>query len=250
VQINLNATPTPQNVAEMFECCLKENVELTAIGCYGNPLHPFARTPDGVTAEDVLALLEYLPPRSPTLSPLPIVIWSGSLSGQMDVPHPGNRSPHAVTELTNWTRGVTPLLEQKHARLVFKPAHAHVLGDPNLMDDFLEVHSKAAVGVVMDPCSFIAPKNFDKREALINDTTELLASRIALVHLRDARIEKFNIAICGPGQGQLGFAGLIKLFKRYCPGAPWMIDGVESELQLRRSREFVQLQARLAGIEI
>jgi sugar phosphate isomerase/epimerase len=247
-QVNLSAAPTPRNIAEIFEACALENIELAAIGCFGNPLHAQARSPEGVTADDLLALLEYLPERPKGVAPLPVVIWSGSVSGQTAVPHPGNRSPHAVEALAQWTRAALPLLAQKNARLLLKPAHAHVLSDLPLVSAFLAAHDPAAVGVVVDPCSFLAPKNFDKRELLIAQAAELLAPRAGLVHLRDARIEKFSLCVTAPGLGQLGFSGMLKLFARHCPDIPWLVDGVDNELQLRRSLEYIRLHACLAGM--
>lgn len=247
VQIDLDSSAQPESIPGILEHCAREALEIAALGAYTNPLQADAEPSSGISTSQLCALIEALPPPPPS-SPWRIVTWSGTLSGQLFTPHPGNQNPGAITELVAWTQNFLPLLEKAGAELLFKPNHAHVLFQAGTVDDFLAEIGSDAVGVALDSCGFLAPRNFHEREAIIEKALKILGAQIKLVHLRDARIENFKVVLCGPGQGQMGFAGMLKQLSNRCPGAPRLVEGVESELSLKRSREFIELQAKLAGV--
>lgn len=248
IQLDTCAVATPVCLNEIIETSSLEGLAIVAFGCLGNPLQPQSRKFNGVCADDVAVLLDCLPSQNTDGPPWRIVTWSGTLSGHIATPHPGNLSPGARAELRAWIDALLPKLCQKNARLLFKPHPAHVLCSSKIIEEFLSDVDCERVGVVMDPCNFLLPKNFHEREAIVAEAIQTLASFTGLVHIKDARIENFKIAITAPGQGQMGYAGLLRLLKRYCGDVPWMIDGVVGELRMLRSREFVELQAKLAGL--
>jgi sugar phosphate isomerase/epimerase len=249
VQLHFAAEPTKDCVSEALGVCQSEGLEVLAIGCYGNPLQPGARGSHGVSADDLRLLLENLPSREVTAEPWRIVTFSGTLSGHLQTPHPGNRTPGALLEIKNWARELIPALQQRRAQLLFKPHSAHAFSSPAVIVTFLTELGFAQLGVALDVCSFMTPKNFHEREASMAESISLLAPHAGIACLRDAKIENFNIAYVGPGQGQVGYAGLLRKLQRYCPKIPWTIECPESEQKLKHALAYVQLQARLAGIE-
>jgi len=254
VQVNLSSPPTEALLKEIFAACIAENLQLSALGCYANPLQLTSRRANGVSADDLLALVELLPDAHPAGlieagAPWRIVTWSGTLSGQLFTPHPGNTSPAARNELAVWIQTLLPALERKNVNVLFKPHYTHVLNSPLQLGGFLSHIDHPSIGMVMDPCNFLIPKNFHERDAMLAQAIKNLATYTELVHIKDARIDQFKLVLCGPGQGQMGICGLLKLFNQHTPETVWLIDAVEGELQLKRSREFVELQAKLAGIE-
>jgi sugar phosphate isomerase/epimerase len=245
VQVNLTAEPSPE-LGDVLKQCADVGLEVVAIGCYGNPLQPSARSTQGVCAEDVFALLNFLPARE---QPWNVVIWSGTLSGQqITTPHPGNTSPGAARELNFWARRASAAFSAKNARLLFKPHHAHVLNNAVATDQFLGELNNPRIGVVIDVCNFLTPRNFHEREKHIVDAIKVLAPYAGLATLKDARIEDFSVGYTTPGQGQVGYSGLLRALQKRCPGIPWMIECPESEQQLRHARAYVELQARLADV--
>jgi sugar phosphate isomerase/epimerase len=248
VQVNLSAAPSSET-GDVLNRCMQAGLEIVAIGCYGNPLQPSARSGpggEGVCAEDVFALLDYLPPRD---QPWNIVVWSGTLSGQqVTTPHPGNTSPGAARELNFFARRASAAFSAKNARLLFKPHNAHVLNTAEACADFFGELNNPRVGVVIDVCNFLTPRNFHEREKNIVDTIKLLAPYAGLATLKDARIENFAVGYTSPGQGQVGYAGLLRELQRRCRNVPWLIECPESETQLRHARAYVELQARLANV--
>ena len=247
VQLNSSAMAQPEFLAAAIASCQREEMELLSLGAYANPLQPHAENSKSLSTDGLVKLLDILPP-APASSPWRIITWSGTLSGQIFTPHPGNQAPGALSEVIAWTKSFLPLLEKSNAQLLFKPHHAHILFNTDTIQEFFGEVDSESVGLAMDPCGLLAPRNFHERETLIEKGLKSFGEQVKLVHLRDARIENFQIALCAPGQGQMGFAGMLKQLKRYAPDAPCLIDAVESELTLKRSREFIELQAKLAGI--
>jgi len=254
VQINLNQSPRAEVIEACLAACREENLEIAAWGVYGNPLQPHAMVSDdagvrsGVTAQDIGALLQLLPARREDEGPWTIVSLSGTLSGALATPHPGNQSPGALAELGRWVETQYLALESRNAVLTFKNHYAHVLSETGRIRGFFEARANPSIGVALDPCALLTPKNFADRENLMSEAIKALAPYTALVHIKDARIENFRIDIAGPGQGQIGMAGLLKQLWRYARDVVWIVDAVDSELQLKRSREYLELQAKLAGI--
>jgi sugar phosphate isomerase/epimerase len=247
VQINSAAISSPEFLSAAVSSCQREEIELAALGAYANPLQTDSESSSALSSDDLAKLIENLPP-APASSPWRIVTWSGTLSGQLLTPHPGNQAPGALSEVIAWTKSFLPLLEKSNAQLLFKPHHAHILYNSDTIEEFFGEVDSESVGLAMDPCGFLAPRNFHERETLIEKALKYLGDYSQIVHIRDARIENFQIALCAPGQGQMGFAGLLKQLHKRCPDAPCLLDGVESELTLKRSREFIELQAKLAGL--
>jgi sugar phosphate isomerase/epimerase len=249
VQLHFAGEPTRDFVSEALGVCQSEGLEILAIGCYGNPLQRSSRGSHGVSADDLRLLLENLSPRALDAEPWRIVTFSGTLSGQLQTPHPGNRTPGALMEIKNWAREMIPVLKQRGAQLLFKPHNAHAFSSAAVVVTFLTELESPQLGVALDVCSFMTPKNFHEREASMAESVALLAPHAGIACLRDAKIENFNIAYVGPGQGQVGYAGLLRKLQRYCPKIPWTIECPESEQKLKHALAYVQLQARLAGIE-
>jgi len=254
VQINLTEAPRPETVEACIAACREEGLEIAAWGVYGNPLQPHAMVSNesgirsGVTAQDIGALLQLLPARREDEGPWLIVTLSGTLSGALATPHPGNQSPGALAELGRWIDTQYLALESRNAVLAFKNHYAHVLSETNRIKGFFAPRANPSIGIALDPCALLTPKNFADRETLMTEAIKALAPFTALVHIKDARIENFRIDIAGPGQGQIGMSGLLKQLWRSTRDVVWMVDAVDSELQLKRSREYIELQARLAGI--
>lgn len=250
VQIHFGSEPTKELLAEALALCQHENLSVSAFGCYGNPLQRDVRASHGVSAEDIATLLTLLPARAANEPPWRIVTFSGTLSGQLTTPHPGNRSPGALLEVKNWARELLPALREHRAQLLFKPHSAHCFNAPAIVATFLGELNSPQLGVALDVCSFLTPKNFHEREIAMAEAITLLAPVAGVACLRDAKIENFNIAYVGPGQGQVGYSGLLRKLQRYCPDLPWTVECPESELKLKHALAYVQLQAKLAGIEI
>ena len=244
--VQLNFTPEMGGpLRDALTACADEGLDVVAVGCYGNPLQPATPGTLGVCADDVFPLIEQLPARE---KPWPVVMWSGTLSGNAQAPHPGNRSPGVVKELLHWSRRVSMAMGSKNARLLFKPHSAHLLCTADATEDFMAELNSERVGVALDPCNFLSPRNFHEREKCIVDAIDRLAPYASLATLKDARIEHFSIGYTMPGQGQIGYAGLLRQLQRRCADIPWMIECPESEQHLRTARAYVELQAKLAGI--
>jgi len=241
LQINLAPHQT-LNICELTQLCADAEIKLSALGCYANPLQP-ARQSAGISADEIEEVLEHLPQTQQ--DPWRIVTWSGTLSGTPFTPHPGNQSPGALAEIAAWAERLTPMLQRKNALLLFCPHHAHVLHDWRTTKEFLARLDTHSIGIALDPCNFLSPKNFHERETMIAQALESLGPHILLAYLRDARIANFNITLCAPGQGQMGYTGLVRQLAQHCSNVPWLVDGVESELQLKRAREYVNLHARM-----
>jgi len=244
VQVNLAGPPTVE-LNESLKRCADEGLDVVAIGCYGNPLQPWVRSAQDVCAEDAFALLEFLPVRE---KPWPVVTWSGTLSGQLTTPHPGNTSPGALRELNFWARRASAAFSAKNARLLFKPHNAHALNTADGAYDFLAELDNPRIGVVIDVCNFLTPRNFHEREKHIVGAIDLLAPFAGLAALKDARIEHFKVGYTTPGQGQVGYAGLLRQLNRRCKLIPWIVECPESEQQMRHARAYVELQGQLAGL--
>jgi sugar phosphate isomerase/epimerase len=246
IQFNLSADISG-SIGGALKHCADEGMDVVAIGCYGNPLQPAVRGPLGICADDVFALLDELPTRDKSWQ---VVMWSGTLSGNQHASHPGNRSPGVVKELLHWSRKASMAMGSKNARLLYKPHSAHVLGSTFEAEDFMLELNSERVGLALDPCNFLSPRNFHEREKNIVEAIEILAPYAGLAVLKDARIEQFSIGYTMPGQGQIGYAGLLRHLQKNCPNIPWMIECPESEQHLRTARAYVELQAKLAGVDM
>src|SRR5262249_25085692 len=112
VQIHFASEPTQDLLSGALTLCEREKLNVSAFGCYANPLHRSVRASHGVSAEDVAVLVSHLPEPPANEEPWRIVTFSGTLSGQLATPHPGNRTPGALFEVKNWARELLPALKE------------------------------------------------------------------------------------------------------------------------------------------
>jgi sugar phosphate isomerase/epimerase len=245
VQFNMLQPVDPAFVVAAISYCAQEEVPVEAIGCYANPLQPGRSLVSTMSDTDLRALLEQLPPRTEDEDAYRIVTWGGSLSGKMFLPHPGNSSPGALAELRDWVKDIHPLLERANACLLLHPHHAHALGSHHTLHRFLMSLDTVYVGAVFDFCGWLSPKTFSDRDMILSESLKKLGPLTGLAHIRDARIDNFSLSFHCPGQGQLTFAGMLKQFRRHIADVPWIVDGADNEMQLMRSREFLENQSRL-----
>jgi sugar phosphate isomerase/epimerase len=245
VQFNI---PNPADTAFALDAiayCEQENLPVEAIGCYANPMAPGTKHVTTHSDDDLRKLLEELPPRREDQDAYRIITWSGTLSGKLLLPHPGHNNPGALAELKDWVKEIHPLLERANACMLLHPHYAHVLGTHHVLHRFLMSLDSAYVGAVFDFTNWLSPKTFGDRDMLLNESLKKLAPYIGFAHIKDMRIDQFKLTTHAPGQGQLAFAGLLKLLRRYINDVPWVVDGANSELELQRAREYLEVQSRL-----
>lgn len=245
VQLNVTRPLDVDFVVAALEYCADQGLPAEAIGCYANPMQPGSALVSACSDDDLRMLLEKLPPRGEDDDAYRIVTWGGTLSGKLLLPHPGHNNPGAMAELRDWVKDIHPLLERANACLLMHPHHAHVLGTHHSLHRFLMSLDTPYVGTVFDFCNWLSPKTFHERDMILGESLKKLAPMTGLVHVKDMRIDQFNLTVHVPGQGQLAFAGMLKQFRRHVNDVPWIIDGAESEMELQRAREYLEMQAKM-----
>ncbi len=134
-----------------------------------------------------------------------------------------------VEEAERW--GVTIGLEA---------ADPHLIGSVDTMAETLERFPSSCVGVVIDPCNLLNAKNFERRDAIIEDAFRMLGPRIVSAHAKDMKLgADGGLTNTAAGLGNLNYPQFWSLLEAHKPHGFVTLEDVREE-QMEAASRFVR----------
>ncbi|MDO7905550.1 sugar phosphate isomerase/epimerase [Paenibacillus sp. JX-17] len=93
----------------------------------------------------------------------------------------------------------------------------HPLYTAKLTRRLLELIPSPNLQIILDCANLMRPENAERPADVIEEALELLGDRIAVIHLKDFRLEDGQIRIVPAGQGELPFAPILHYMKYQRP---------------------------------
>ena len=185
-----------------------QGIELAVLGCYLNLANPDRQQ------------LAAIQKRYMAHIRLAAIAGCGVVGTETGAPNTEYRFvPECHTEeaFRSFLYGLKPVVryaEQMGVIIGIEPVATHIVHTPKLARRMLDEIASPNLQIIFDPVNLLYIENYEKRDEILGEATELLAEEIAVVHIKDFRIEK----------GKLDYAPILKFLKEK---KPWIACTLE-----------------------
>ncbi|NLX77194.1 MAG: sugar phosphate isomerase/epimerase [Clostridiaceae bacterium] len=223
----------PGMAKEIREAFYKENVLISVLGCYINPVHPDEKA----RREQLDRFKEHI--RFARDFGCSIVATeTGSLDHDWSYT-PENNTPKAFKMIVESVAELVREAEKFGVIVCIEGVTTHTVSTPKIMKKVLDEIDSNNLQVLFDPVNLLDANNAGSQREMISEAFELFGDRILIIHAKDFIIEngvKKGVPI---GKGMLDYPFFIKLVKERKPGIEILIEDSTPET-MEYSRLYIQ----------
>lgn len=213
----------------------KNQVDLAVLGCYLN-----LATPDKEelkrTTEKYMAHIRFA-----SLLGVGVV---GTETGAPNTTYttvPECRSEEALQTFITNLRPVIEYAEKMGVIFAIEPVVRHIVYDAKRARQVLDAIHSPNLQIILDPVNLLDETNYQNHVEIIDEAIELLGRDVAVVHLKDFKIEDGVLKSLGAGFGQMDYSHLMKFIKEQKPYIQATLEdtvpanAVEARLNMERA---------------
>ena len=98
-----------------------------------------------------------------------------------------------------------------------EPVFRHIVCNPARARRVLDEINSPNLQVIFDPVNLLDIANYQERDSVFREAIDLLGQDIAMVHLKDFRIENGKMISVGCGMGEMDYTEILKFVKERKP---------------------------------
>lgn len=148
---------------------------------------------------------------------------------------------HTEEALKTFTRNLRPIVKYAQKMgvvLAIEPVYRHIVWNPKRARQVLDEIGSPNLQIIFDPVNLLDLANYQDREAVIGEAIELLGPDIAMVHLKDFRIEDGKMISLGCGLGEMDYTDILRFVKKRKPYIHATLEDTKPENN-QQVREFI-----------
>ncbi len=148
---------------------------------------------------------------------------------------------HTEEALQLFLKNVRPVIkyaEQMGVVFAIEPVYRHIVWNPRQARRVLDEIASPNLQIIFDPVNLLDLANYQDREAVIGEAIELLGPDIAMVHLKDFRIEDGKMISLGCGLGEMDYTDILRFMKERKPYIHATLEDTKPENN-QQVREFI-----------
>lgn len=142
------------------------------------------------------------------------------------------------TFITN-LRPVVKYAEQMGVVVAIEPVWRHIVYGPKRARQVLDAINSPNLQIILDPVNLLDICNYKDQVAVVDEAIELLGPDVAMVHLKDFRVEDGKLISVGAGLGQMDYTSVIKFMKERKPFIHATLEDTTPENNIQ-CRDFIQ----------
>ena len=148
---------------------------------------------------------------------------------------------HTEEALQLFIQNVRPVVkyaEQMGIVFAIEPVYRHIVWNPKQARRVLDEIQSPNLQIIFDPVNLLDIANYRDREEIIGEAIELLGPDIAMVHLKDFRVEDGKMVSVGCGLGEMDYTDILKFMKERKPFIHATLEDTKPENN-RQVKEFI-----------
>lgn len=119
-----------------------------------------------------------------------------------------------------------------------EPVFRHIVCSPRRARRVLDEIQSPNLQIIFDPVNLLDLANYREREQIFREAIDLLGPDIAMVHLKDFRIEDGKMVSVGCGLGEMDYTEILQFMKERKPFIHATLEDTRPENN-RQAREFI-----------
>ncbi len=119
------------------------------------------------------------------------------------------RSEEAFRFFLDQVRPIVRRAEEEDMTFVIEPVYGHIISTPERAERALEALKSDHVRIILDAVNLLGLGNLDRRDQVIREAMSRLGDRVALMHMKDYRIEGEKMVSVACGTGSMDYRELM-----------------------------------------
>lgn len=198
---------------------LKNNVRVSVLGCYINPVNP-----DKAELENALSSFEENLKFAKFLGAEMVGTEPGSIGDTAK-----NLSEENYEVFLASMKRLVNTAEKLGVFIGLEAVRTLTVDCPEKMKRFLDDINSPNVVVILDCSNMLRADNYKNQDEIIKKAFELYKDKIAAVHLKDFKFENGTLKRVLPGEGEFNFDLLFKLIKKHKPYVSMLLEEYKEE---------------------
>ena len=221
-----------------FACYLKKlfsenNIDIAVLGCYLNLANPNEESLKKNQARYLANI------RFASLLGAGVV---GTETGAVNEAYKYEERNHSEEALQIFVKNVQPVVEYAEKMGVIfaiEPVFKHIVCNPKRARQVLDEIASPNLQIIFDPVNLLDISNYQNRAEIIHEAIEVLGKDIAVVHIKDFKVENNELISVAAGTGEMDYSEIIRFIKKEKPYVHVTLENTVPDNAVA-SREYIQ----------
>ena len=150
-----------------------------------------------------------------------------------------NHSEEALKIFINNLCPVVSYAEKMGVIVAIEPVYKHIVCNPKRARKVLDAIGSPNLQIIFDPVNLLDICNYKDRDAIIAEAIDVLGEDIAMVHIKDFKMENNSLVSVAAGTGEMNYDRIIRFMKERKPYIHATLENTVPENAVA-SREYIQ----------
>ena len=225
---------SPSFAKKIGEIFTKSGIEISVLGCYINP----SNTNKEVLQQEMAYFVESL--KYARYMNAGVVGLETGFVGEICIPE-NNNTEEAYQYLLSNMKVLRDAAEKRGVMIAVEAVSQFVINSPERMLRLVNDLDSPNILVIFDLLNLLTIDNYKNQEEIIDMAFELLGDKIAVIHLKDFKVEGNQLKQCPIGEGLLNLSKILSLIKYHKPNVPIILEELKEGNLLKELRVFENL---------
>ncbi len=214
----------------------KNNVDIAVLGCYLNLANPDREQLADITKRYMAHI------RFASLLGCGVVgTETGNPNETYTYDEKRSHTEEALQTFITNLRPVVSYAEKMGVIVAIEPVFTHIVCNPLRAKRVLEEIASPNLQIIFDPVNLLHISNYENREAIIKEAIEVLGEDIAVVHIKDFKVEEKGLVSIAAGTGMMDYTDIMRFIKKEKPYIQVTLENTTPENAVA-AKEFIKKQ--------
>ncbi|MCR5805906.1 MAG: sugar phosphate isomerase/epimerase [Oscillospiraceae bacterium] len=152
---------------------------------------------------------------------------------------PECRSEEALATFIKNLRPVVGYAEKMGVILAIEPVYKHIVYSPERARIVLDTINSPNLQIIFDPVNLLAVDNLSERDRLLARTMDILGDDIAVVHIKDYKVQGDELVSIAAGTGEMDYTEIMRFIKKRKPYIHVTLENTTPE-NAEAARKYIQ----------
>lgn len=189
----------------------KNDVDIAVLGCYLNLANP---NPEKLAAIKKRYMAHI---RFASLLGCGVVGTETGAPNETYTAVPECHGEEALNTFITNLRPVVDYAEKMGVIIAIEPVFKHIVYNPARAKQVLQAIDSPNLQIILDPVNLLDISNYKQQVEIVEEAIEVLGEHIAMVHIKDFRVEDEKLISVGAGLGEMDYTTVLKFIKERKP---------------------------------
>lgn len=206
-----DAALTPGLAMYIKKVFAKNDVDIAVLGCYLNLANP---NPEKLAAIKKRYMAHI---RFASLLGCGVVGTETGAPNETYTAVPECHGEEALNTFITNLRPVVDYAEKMGVIIAIEPVFKHIVYNPARAKQVLQAIDSPNLQIILDPVNLLDISNYKQQVEIVEEAIEVLGEHIAMVHIKDFRVEDEKLISVGAGLGEMDYTAVLKFIKERKP---------------------------------